>query len=225
MKRVLLSVTIILSLFLTSCLKDNDYVQTYVELGNLIGEDINDFQVETDYYNILKPQGNFYSEGFKFKKNGRVIIQYSIVEGNDETKEYKVNVNAIENIFEKKLVFLGVEGADTLKKDPLSMVGAWIGKEYLNIEFNFRSSGSSKKPHYFDLVYDSTKQNVDNHLALDLTHNAQEDIYSPYHYKVIMTVPLDELKVPEQDSINIWLRTNDELYEPKTITYRYNIDK
>lgn len=226
MRSILLGIILTISLIFTSCLKDEDYVQFYVEIGNLVGDSISSYKIETDSYNILTPQNFINSSGFKFEDNARVIVQYSVINSNHETKEYDVKVNAIENLFEKNVVFIEEDGIDTLKKDPIVMTGAWIGKNYLNIEYNFRSSGRIDKPHYFDLAYVASKQNVENHIALDLIHNAQDDSYGPYYTRVIMTVALDDLKVSEQDSINIWLRVNDELYDANTITYKYNnIDK
>ncbi len=225
MKRILFGGVAFLLLFAMSCsMLDDDYVAYYAEIGNIRGESINNFVIETDSYNILTPIGEL-PNTIDFKDGARVLVQFSIEKEDVENKKYNVRLTSIENLFEKNLVKVGQEGADTLKKDAMRIVGAWMGKDYLNIEFSFRGSGSSSHPHYFDLVFDSTKQNVDKHIALDLTHNANDDPFGTYNYKVLMSVSLEELKVADKDSISLWLRANDELYKPQTIGYKYNIDK
>lgn len=225
MKRIIWGGVAFLLVLTASCsmLDESDYV-AYYEIGNVRGESKTDFIIETDAYDILNPIGTLPND-FDFKDGARVLVQFSIEKGDVENKKYDIKLTSIQNLFEKELVKVNAEGADTLKKDPVNIVNAWIGKDYLNIQFNFRSSANEKYPHYFNLVLDSTKQDVDNHIVLDLTHNAGEDLVGPYFLNVIMTVPINELQAAEKDSVNLWFRANDELYKSSSIVYKYNIEK
>lgn len=221
MKRFLFIATVFVAFSLTSCLSDDDPVRYYGELGSLSGETVNDFVINTDGNNILKPYGMLPSN-FKFKDGKRVLVQYSVVSGVDSTRKYTVEVASISDLFQKDLLFVDDGSRDTLKNDPVRIMGAWMGKDFLNIEFRFQGSGNKNFPHYIDLAMDSTKQDKENHVALDLKHNANED--SPYQtYNVLMSVSLKELRVAGQDSVQIWLRANDQMYDPKSIIYRYNL--
>ena len=57
MKRLLFIATIFVAFSLTSCLSDDDPVQYYLELGTLSGETAKNFVINTDFGNVLKPQG------------------------------------------------------------------------------------------------------------------------------------------------------------------------
>lgn len=220
MKRLLFIATAFVAFSLTSCLSDDEPVRYFGELGTISGETVNDFVINTDGDNTLKPYGMMPSY-FKFKDGKRVLVQYSVVTGVDSTRKYTVEVASIQDLFQKDLLIVDDVSRDTLKNDPINMSGAWIGKDFLNIEFSFRGSGRKEFPHYIDLVLDSTKQDKADHIALDLTHNSNEDgLYDIY--KVLMSVSLEDLQVTGQDSVQIWLRTNDQMYDPKSIVYRYN---
>ena len=220
MKRLLFIATAFVAFSLTSCLSDDDPVQYYLELGTLNGETAKNFVINTDFGNVLKPQGVV--PGLSdFADGKRVQVQYSVVSGVASTNEYTVEVAFLQDLFQKDLLFVDTISRDTLKNDPVRIMGAWMGKDFLNIEFRFQGSGNKNFPHYIDLAMDSTKQDKEKHVALDLKHNANED--SPYQtYKVLMSVSLKDLRVNGQDSVQIWLRANDQIYKPESIIYRYN---
>lgn len=222
MKRLLFIATAFVAFSLTSCLSDDDPVQYYLELGTLSGETAKNFVINTDFGNVLKPQGAVPGLS-EFVDGKRVQVQYSVISKVASTNEYTVEVAFLQDLFQKNLLFVDDISRDTLKNDPVRIMGAWMGKDFLNIEFRFQGSGNKNFPHYIDLAMDSTKQqDKENHVALDLKHNANED--ATYQtYRVLMSVSLKELRVAGQDSVQIWLRANDQMYDPKSIIYRYNL--
>lgn len=219
MKRLLFIATAVVAFSLSSCLSDKESIQYYAELGNLSGESLNSFVIKTDNDNVLKPQGTVPGLA-KFEDGKRVLVQYSVVSKVAESQEFTVNVASLQAIFEKELLFVNDVSRDTLKNDPVNSLGAWIGKDYLNLEFYFWGTGRKEFPHYIDLVMDSTKQDKPNHIALDLTHNAKDDELHA-KYRVLMSVSLEDLRVAGQDSVLIWLRANDQFYKPTPLTYYY----
>lgn len=222
MKRLLFFTTLITAFILTSCISDDESVQYYGELGNLKGENANKFEIHTDANNILRPQGMLPSY-FKFEDGKRVLVQYSVasvISENEKSGTYSVEVTSIRDLFEKELLTVDDVARDTLKKDPVNIRGAWMGKDYLNIDFSYRGTGQKEFPHYIDLAFDPNRQDKEKHIVLDLMHNSNSDNYFNL-YPVLMSVSLKELQIEGQDSVLIWLRVNDQLYKPETIIYRY----
>lgn len=181
MKRNVLNVCLgLLCAFLFfSCLDDDDDI--YVSYGVI--QNVNsarDYEILTDKGNTLVVTKSYTNETIEEGK--RVLAYYEILSDKDESKQqYEVSISYFYRLISKPVVresyILQDEEArrDSIGDDPYTQIYAWVGGDYLNIDFETLHAASLTKKHLINLVYDDTRTNADT-VYLELFHNAYDEL-------------------------------------------------
>src|SRR5690606_683292 len=131
------------------------------------------FMILTDGGARIRPV-DFQPVSYEIEAGKRVLVRFTILEeSNTDTYDYDVKVTSISHVPTKEIVIANEEVRDTIGNDAVTITGLSIGNDYLNVEFSFRLDS---KPHYFDLVLDSTKQDKEGFITLNFHHNGNGDI-------------------------------------------------
>ena len=224
MKRILILPLVMITLFFTGCMSENEeYEQEYLELGVISGFSSTNFLIKTDSDLTLYPVE---SVGTLNVENGmRVLVRYTVIEPAQSQLleyDYAIKVLAMAEIETSKILKVeNQECRDTLKNDPVQISSVWIAQHYLNIEFSF--TGNNKQ-HYFYVARDPEKQSdeEDAPIILDFHHNANGDLnYTTYHS--VISVPIWELQDMSSASVKIRFVSSDEYSTAYTrdLEYKY----
>lgn len=107
------------------------------------------------------------------KDGQRAIIYFNQLEAPVEGFKYNAQVYAIENILTKETILLEDKEKDTLGTDNASILRAWIGGGYLNLEFGVVTNGVTT--HVLTLADNQVDvlEQKDGYITLDFRHNAK----------------------------------------------------
>ncbi|WP_026475663.1 NigD1/NigD2 family lipoprotein [Alkaliflexus imshenetskii] len=215
-RRYLFSLLILFSALLASCSIDNDAEVYYLQLGVVKGNSASTFMIETDGGKILRPVQ--YPMNYEISAGKRVLVRYALVSTvEDQVYDHTVRIESIQNVLTKNLIHANETVRDTIGNDPVRIVDAWISKDYLNVEFIF---WGYNKPHYFDLVFDSEKQDKPGFIALDFHHNMKNDL-SYSQFRGLISFSIEELQDEQLTSIKVLFRAKDDSFKSKELTYKY----
>ncbi len=194
-------------LLATSCSMDKEEGAYYqYSLGVVEGNSATTFMVLTDGGERIRPV-EFQPVNYEIEAGKRVLVRFTIIEESaTDNYDYAVKVASISNVLTKQIVIANEEVRDTIGYDPVSINWLSIGNDYLNVDFAF---WADSKPHYFDLVLDSTKQSKEGFITLNFHHNAKDDIkYSKY--SGLVSFPLEMLKDDELESVKLFFTAKKE---------------
>ncbi|ASB50619.1 NigD1/NigD2 family lipoprotein [Alkalitalea saponilacus] len=219
LKSLLIGVLLVAITGLTSCKVEDDYEQLYLAMGNVIGNSPSTFLIEADDGTILRPI-EYPSDYDEIIEGKRVFFYFKHVDAgrDDQNFDYSIRIQAMQDVLTKGILNVDSEGRDTLKRDPVRIINAWIGKSYLNVEFSFFGH---EKAHIFDLLLDPGEQYKGGFTTLDFHHDARND-KQYYNLRGIISFDLTELQKESVDSINIFFRADDDSFTSRELIYRYS---
>jgi hypothetical protein len=199
-KNFYLALTLLIA-FTSGCSMDSEENEYYqYTLGVVEGNSASTFMLLTDGGERLRPL-EFQPANYEIEEGKRVSVLYSIIEKNDsETYDYSIKLASVSNVLTKQIVVANDEVRDTIGNDPVAINWLSIGNDYLNVDFTF---WADSKPHYFDLVLDSAKQDKEGFITLNFHHNAKDDI-KYMKYSGLISFPLEMLKDAAADSVNLY---------------------
>lgn len=181
MKKNVLNVCLgVLSAFLFFSCNDDDegmYV-SYGVIQNLTSA--NEYEVLTDNGNTLVVTKSHANQ--TLENNKRVLVNFEILSDKEQNKKvYEVQVNGFYSLLSKPMVYESFILADeevrrdSIGNDPFNRIVAWLGGDYINIDFEMYYAPHSSKKHMINLVYDDTQVTTDT-VYLTLYHNAYEEV-------------------------------------------------
>ena len=215
MKTYRLLLVVISMVGLLSACEETDNETYYSTLGNL--------KITTDSVIIESDKGNRMlvknSLSSSFKDNDRVIAYFTKT---DQTLpkgiDYIVNVYNIEKVLVKPVIAYDSTKTDSIGNDPIFVDGAWISKNYLNVDFRFY--GYNLK-HMINLTRNVGIFGADT-LQLEIRHNDKDDA-PQYTLNGFVSFDLTSIEYPEKDSVVLHITAKEygnKVYE-KYLTYRY----
>ncbi|HHT30095.1 MULTISPECIES: NigD-like protein [Petrimonas] len=151
----------------------------------------------------------------------RVFVNYTVLSGRQGNYDHYVKVNDIWNVLTKKIIGPATEHADSIGNDPIIINDAWIGNDYLNIDFLFNYGGV--RPHAINLVTaPKPAASVPDTIELELRHNAFGST-SQRLYEGFVCFDLKPLQRADTDSVILALKAREgEETKRVDLVYRYN---
>lgn len=168
-----LTLTLILTPLLQSCLDDDD--NYYVTIATFrTNEDVGNY-FTMDNGKTLHTQQVISS----LEDGQRVNISFDILEEDVNGYDYTIKVRGLEKILTKPTITMTEETADSIGDDKINIIGIWLGDGYLNINYQFIGSRYSTKPHMINLVNNqiegTDEESEEGYLSLEFRHNAYGD--------------------------------------------------
>lgn len=219
--------TLLISVFLISCLDSTPPIETFVAFGTVENPNkkpIN-YNIRLDNDTVISVISSNYLN-YTPEDGQRVIVKFSILEDkrNEEIDHhYDVQVFLIQEMLTQKIFAISPETQDSIGNDKLTVEAMWIGNHYLNVGFYIYHQ--YEKQHLINLVIDSTKSYEDDKIHLELRHNAKEDNQAQRSYGYA-SFDIRSLQHLELDSVEIVVHTKPYLIEEKKdfeLTYKYAI--
>lgn len=209
MKKIIPILGLMLTVAFTSC-DDNDGYSLdkyWVSIATVdkISDKSNDFYMILDDGSKLWPAAT--NLPYYNPKNGqRVIANYTILSDGNSRYNHDVKLNNIYEVLTKPIVELTSANADSIGNDPLRVIDAWVGSDYLNIEFEY--PGYNKR-HMVNLVTSSLFDNSGDAVNLQFRQNGYGD-EQRYWNRGIVSFNLSKLKKEGQTSVKIKVSTTDQ---------------
>ena len=154
-------------------------------------------------------------------ENRRVFVNYTTLSDEQGGYDHYVKVNDIWDILTKKIIEQTPQNVDSIGDDPVTINDAWVGNDYLNIDFMFNYGGV--RPHAINLVIDSLHPDVTpDTLELEFRHNAYGSL-SPRLYEGFVCFDLKPLQRTDTDSVQLTIKAKEgngaKIFN---VVYRYN---
>ena len=154
-------------------------------------------------------------------ENRRVFVNYTTLSDEQGGYDHYVKVNDIWDILTKKIIEQTPQNVDSIGDDPVTINDAWVGNDYLNIDFMFNYGGV--RPHSINLVIDSLHPDVTpDTLELEFRHNAYGSL-SPRLYEGFVCFDLKPLQRTDTDSVQLTIKAKEgngaKIFN---VVYRYN---
>jgi len=154
-------------------------------------------------------------------ENRRVFVNYTTLSDEQGGYDHYVKVNDIWDILTKKIIEQTPQNVDSIGDDPVTINEAWVGNDYLNIDFMFNYGGV--RPHSINLVIDSLHPDVTpDTLELEFRHNAYGSL-SPRLYEGFVCFDLKPLQRTDTDSVQLTIKAKEgngaKIFN---VVYRYN---
>ena len=151
----------------------------------------------------------------------RVFVNYTTLSDEQGGYDHYVKVNDIWDILTKKIIEQTPQNVDSIGDDPVTINDAWVGNDYLNIDFMFNYGGV--RPHSINLVIDSLHPDVTpDTLELEFRHNAYGSL-SPRLYEGFVCFDLKPLQRTDTDSVQLTIKAKEgngaKIFN---VVYRYN---
>jgi hypothetical protein len=212
------------SLFITSCNSNDDYYSLddiWISMGIIDKTDGGTgYEIFIDNGDTLVPATSFLPN-FPIRDNQRVMVNYTILdEAGQSNHRFWVKINNLYDVLFKDIVELTSSNNDSIGNDPVQINDIWISKDFLNVEFRYLGG---EKIHFINLSRPEGKvSELPQPVKLELRHNAHHDSLK-YNLFGIVTFNLKELKIQEQDSVNILVKSIDYKGDEHTFngTYYY----
>lgn len=168
-----LTLTLILTPFLQSCLDDND--DYYLAIATYRTTENSDSYFVLDNGKTMYPQHTYSS----LEDGQRVHVYFDILDEKVSGYDYNIKVRGVEKILTKKVFIMDEETVDSIGDDKINITGLWFGDGYLNITFTFKGTPNPTKLHMVNLVrneIDGANENEEaGYISLEFRHNAYED--------------------------------------------------
>lgn len=223
--KILIALTVLSSLFFTSCSDDDGYSLGKYWVGIATVEN----QEGGPYFFFDLDDGTrmwtaatglpYYSPA-----NGqRIIANYTILSDKSSGSSYDhdVRLNDVYQILTKDMVAITSENNETLSNDPITIKDIWVGGDHLNVEFVF---AGYNKVHFINLGRDASKDYNDGKIHLEFRHNAYDDSPS-YKMWGMASFRLEPLQAEGTESLTLVIHTKeygsdeDKIYE---LTYNFS---
>lgn len=138
-----------------------------------------------DYYFLLDDQKTAYPgdktriAGYEAKDGQRTVIYFNILPVQKQDYDNNIELYSIENILTKDAVTITTqEEMDEIGDDRIRVIKAWLAGQYLNITFEFPTSGSTK--HFINVIENKltpSETATEGYLSLEFRHNAYNDTH------------------------------------------------
>lgn len=226
MRRIGIIVLVLVSLVLTSCLKDDDHYSldnVWISLGFVEKDGSTSATIRLDDGSLLFPvTGGIHTS---LPDSGtRVLVNYTILGDklvNDSVKEYLVRVNSYREVLKKGVIELTTAIEDSIGNDPVIVEDVWISSnQLLNMELRYYGRN---KVHFINLVrVPGPLTAEDQPFELEFRHNDNGDDLV-YSMNALVSFDLSSLKVAGLDSVRFTVKSVD--YDDQVHTfngvYRY----
>lgn len=215
--RIFLVLAAFVALFTaTSCLDGYDINDFNVNYGVIKGNQQN-FYIQLDNKTTLEIVAN-QVPWFQVKDGQRIIADYTIlgqVNSDRQTAHntiaaepprYKVRLNYLYDVLTKRPVsstFISTPARqDSIGHDKIDVHDAWIGSNFLNVNFSiFRSHPNIR--HFINIVVDDQRSNATD-IYMTMRHNAYDDFQDFYSFgRVSFDISSILNQVPIDQTINI----------------------
>lgn len=155
------------------------------------------------------------------KYNQRVFVNYTILSDKQNGYDHYVKINDIWNILTKKSIELNAHNADSIGNNPIKINAAWVGNDFLNIDFMFNYGGN--QPHAVNLVRNTLSSHATpDAIDLEFRHNAYGSL-QPKLYEGFVCFDLKPFKAMNADSVKIAIHVKDwDGNKTYNVVYRYN---
>lgn len=191
------------TLVFNSCLDDDDDYSLgnyWIAIATVEPLDDNTYSLLLDDGTTLWPAATNYP-GYNPKSDQRALVNYTILSDSIQGYDHFIKVNSIQNILTKAIATLTTENDAEFGNDPVKIIDMWVGGGYLNIQFGFNYGGS--KPHFINLVRDTTQTNVPE--VLEFRHNAYND-QALTGKDGLVAFNLSKLIEADKDSVNFTVK-------------------
>ena len=194
-------VLILFALTLSACNNDLDENNmTFLDLG-IMNHYGNDYLIITDAGVVLLTSS--LPTEIDFEDNVRVSVKYHVLSGMEPTDsikiDYRVAVDAIDEVLTKEIITINDENRDTLGSAPVKFQDVWITQDFLTVYFSFLAGN---KDHYFNLTYDPKEQSDPDVVNLTFRHEDNGDIRQT-QYSGFISFRLNSLRQEGKSTINI----------------------
>lgn len=153
------------------------------------------------------------------KSNQRVWLNYTLLSGPVDNYDNYIRINYLQDVLTKGVIDLTEKNKDSIGYDPVKVLDAWVGDDYMNIEFGFNSGGTQN--HSLNLVRNMTKVTPDDtKVYLEFRHNAYEDAGS-YGSTGYVSFDLRPYKGAENRDIEFQISALDYDNQEKVYTIKY----
>ncbi len=204
-----------------SCQENTGYSLGDFRIGiaTIKAESDNSYSLLLDNGQHLWPAASDVHHSYKNKQ--RVFINYTILSDRQNGYDHYVKVNDMWPILTKQIVELNSDNELEIGNDPIQVNAAWIGGDFLNIDFMFNYGG--KRPHYINLVKNVlSPAGAPNVVELEFRHNAYNSTQSRLH-EGFVCFDLSPLRSDFSDSVKIAIHVNDpDEIKTYNLVYRYN---
>lgn len=222
MKKAVLTVGIIVALFAAvSCNKKDEHSlgKFVVDIATVIPEGENAYSLLLDNGKRLWPAASDirYAPAY----NQRVFVNFTTLSDELNGYDHFVKVNNIWNILTKQAIELTPQNADSIGHDPIKINGAWIGNDFLNVDFMFNYGGV--KPHAINLAKNAlSSENKRDTIDLEFRHNSYNSNNDKL-YEGFVCFDLKPFKQNDADSVVLAIKVKDwDREKTYNIVYRYN---
>lgn len=207
--------------FAFSCNENDSYSlgDFRIAIATVVSEGENPYSLLLDNGQRLWPAATDVQYAPKY--NQRVFVNYTILSGKQNGYDHYVKINDVWNILTKKTMELNAHNADSIGDDPVKINAAWVGNDFLNIDFMFNYGG--KQAHAINLVHNTLSSfATPDAIDLELRHNAYGSTQSNL-YEGFVCFDLKPLKVQNADSVKIAIHVKDwDGGKTYNVVYRYN---
>ncbi len=211
-----------------SCSDDNNYSlgNIWVATGTVV-KTTDYFYVVIDDGSTLWPSASNVSPD-RLDDGMRTYVSYTILgDANDnEAYDYYVKINGMSQLLTKPVFNFDKTTSqhvkDSIGSDAITITDTWFTNDYLNIQFEY--GGGPGYVHFINLVKNTEDLQTENgEIILELMHNKNRDPYNYLQWS-IASFDISELKVPEKNTIDIFIRSIDKegnYQYNKVLTYNY----
>jgi len=178
MKKWMLLLLGVVTFSFTSCLNDDEDTPTLSYDLGIVTDVFNGYTILTDNKDTLYTSQTLSSSTFTLTEGTRIYFTYTVLKEGTAADDYtkKISIEKIIKVPVNPIITLNSVNRDTIGNDNVAVYGLSIGSKYLNVDYGFYATGN--KPHYFSLVYDAEKQNVDGYTVFEFRHKDNDDLMS-----------------------------------------------
>jgi len=109
-----------------------------ISIATVVPESSQTYSLLLDNGNKLWPAAT--DVYYRPQLNQRVFVNYTILSDKIDDYDHYIKVNDIWNVLTKSVIELNAENADSIGNDPVQVNEFWIGDNYLNVSFSFKTT-------------------------------------------------------------------------------------
>ena len=143
---------------------------------------------------------------FTPRDNQRVILNFTELTGQHGSFSNLIRINDLWSVLTKQVVDLTDENAEMIGDDPVIINDMWVGGDFLNVSFRFNWGGV--RPHYINLVRDTTIEEVSDAIELEFRHNAYGST-NEFNRDGLVSFDLRPFRLEEKDEVTFAIRVNE----------------
>lgn len=214
----LIAVFIVLSVFLQSCIKDEEQKKYWTSFATLIKEKkSDDYFFKLDFGGKIEPTEKITLKN-KDEDSIRVVITYTIVTETGKGDDVVISAKVVEinRILTKEIIQLTAKNTDSIGNDEIivSKKSMWLTDRHLNIVFGYYGANTK---HIINLAKPTGKQiDEKGNQILELRHNTNGD-FKENRFNGIVAFSLTSLKKDNADSIKFVVK----VINGDTVSYKY----